>query len=311
MAQLFSDMGGGSGGSTGQVGNNAYAQISPLLQPELLKLFKLAQSSVPTSQPSLESTITSGINSPLLSAVLGPALERLRAPQAEQRMQLTDQARAAGGLRGSPYANASVDLLNKQGLQTNDLIGTIISQILGTLISGQLQENKNAFLPANAYTDLLNAGKPQIVTGGLGGGGSGGSGGSGSSLGLDTPMSPTPNFDAHAAWLNRPMGGGGILGPNAPGMHGNPAEAPYNPYSNVGIPGVGGAGGGGGGGQIIYNPTTGFYESAPANTAYLDVNSNLPSWLTSGMTNSDQGLLGYGQAYPAEGSNYSDTNWEY
>ena len=257
MAGFDGAFGGGGGGLPAGT-----SVISPLVLPEIMELFKKTQNIIPTQLPSLQSIIQGGMNSPLLEAVMGPMLQRLQQPQAEQRQQLTDMARAAGGLRGSPYSTSYGNLLNTQGQQRNDLMAQVLQQILTPLISGQLQEQKNMFLPANAYTDLIQAVKPTIVGGGGFGSSSSSSGGAVGSF-LDRPFS-----DPYAEFgLARPSGGmtgnggGGWLGPNA-GL-----ATPWpNDMANLPISG-GGGGYGTGGSDITYNPVSGMYESAPSNAA--------------------------------------------
>lgn len=195
------------GGSTG------FNIFDPTSVANFSRVANAAGSSIPQRLPSLESIITQGVNSPLLAAVLGPALERLRAPQAQQQQQLTESTRAAGGLRGSQYTQGMNQLLYNQGLQTNDLMGQVIQQMLAPIISGRLQEQRNQFLPSEALINLLRAIRPEAV----GSRATTGAGSSGwenipPSLGLNTPTSPTPGFDQFGLNLQGLGGSGSSAG---------------------------------------------------------------------------------------------------
>lgn len=231
----FSTAGGGSGSGSVNVGGSQV--ISPLAIPELLKLFNQAQSAVPTQLNSLQSMIQGGMNSPLLEAILGPALQRLQAPQAQQRQNLTEATRAAGGLRGSTYGQDMNQLQNNQALQSNDLMGQVIQQVLAQLVQGQLQEQRNSFMPAESLTNLLRAASPSVGRGGASA--SSGWDSIAPSGGLNTPMSPTPGFDLNSLLLNQPQTGGGAytgydLEMERTGGKGYgtpaPAATPYTPY---------------------------------------------------------------------------------
>jgi len=227
--------------------------VSPLVVPELMNLFNTAQGSVPTSMNSLQSMIQGGMNSPLLQQVLGPAMQRLVQPQAQQRQQLTDMTRAAGGLRSGEYGTNTNTLLNNQSLQQNDLMSDIIGKVLQTLVSGQMQEQQNSFLPAQAYTGLLNASRPTVI-----GGFPPGNSSSSSQSGGSPSMANNPFFTGNSglntggalpdSYGNSPM----IMGPN---------YQPSGPQQPQASPG-------GGtdflGSNIVFNPQTGMYESAPS-----------------------------------------------
>lgn len=137
---------------------------SPTVDPTFGKLYKQTQRAIPTEVQGLESLIQGGMNSPLLELVLGPMLQRLQAPQAAQRQQLTEATRAAGGLRGSTYGQDMNTLLQNQGQAQNDLMGQVVSQVLGQLIQGQLQSQRNQFLPGESLTNLLKTISPTITS---------------------------------------------------------------------------------------------------------------------------------------------------
>lgn len=251
--------GGGMATSTGTRGG----VISPLINPDFNQLYKRTAGAIPTKMPSLESLIQGGMSSPLLSAVLEPALQRLVAPQAAQRQQFTEAARAAGGLRGSTYGQGMNTLMQNQAQGQNDLMGQVIQQILGTLVQGQLQEQRNAFLPAQSMTDLLRTIRPDVVRPTGGTSTSGGWEGIPASQGLGTPTSPTPGFDAYSQQLQGlgGVGGGGVQraapGVQSPGVTtpGGPPNQYVDPYSGMS-----------GGNAIAQNPYTGVYETvAPSN----------------------------------------------
>ena len=203
--------GGTKGGAqSGSTGKFDWASISPLLNPDFMKLFQQAQSSVPTEMQSLQQMIQGGMQSPLLQAVLGPALQRLQAPQQLQQQQFTEAARASGGLRGSTYGQGLNTLMQNQGQQQNDLMGQVIQQVLGQLVQGQLQEQRNQFLPAESFTNLLRTIRPELATSGQ----RATSGSSGwenipPSLGLGTPMQGSTM--GPAGGVNTMMGGGGSM----------------------------------------------------------------------------------------------------
>src|SRR3990167_8320249 len=204
---------GSAGAGAGQVGNTAFRQVSPTGDPAFSELYGQTREAIPRSLPTLETLISGGMESPLLQAILGPAMERLRIPQAQQREQFTEGARAAGGLRGSTYQQNYGNLLNQQALQGNDLMSQIISQVLSTLVGGQLQEQQNSFLPARSMTDLLRTIAPSTITG---------------------PVNPSRGFNAG-------RGGGMSAGGNDRGWSGPgalaggggataPASQPFTPY---------------------------------------------------------------------------------
>lgn len=241
---------GGSGGGSGQAGNVNYAQVSPTSDPSFAALLAqiLQQTPQRENMTSLQDMITGGMNSPLLQSILGPALARLQAPQAQQRENLTESTRAAGGLRSSSYGQNYNKLQEQQGQQQNDLMGQVIQQVLSSLISGQMQEQQNSFLPGRSLTELLRTIAPQTVTG------SGVSGSRGAwdamspSQGLQTPMMGDSMGPAGGAppggsgWGgntgggSRGGGGGSVIGGNQPAPTAQPPQY---------IDPLGGMGGGG------------------------------------------------------------------
>ena len=242
--------------AAGTVGNTAFTQVSPLDDPAFADLFKQILASIPGSVPGIESLVSGGMNSPLLQLVLGPALERLKAPQAQQREQFTESARAAGGLRGSTYGGGMNKLMQNQGLQVNDLMSQVIQQVLGTLVQGQLQSQRNQFLPTEARSNLLPRIAPQTIQGsmaGMGGGGGGGGGGGRSSI-----LQPGIDFGNYTAGnaitqpgVGAPIGGGGF-DPMAGGRAQAPQYAPaqyVDPWANLTNDNVGGGWFDTGGGQ--------------------------------------------------------------
>lgn len=223
--------GSSSGGSTTVGGTQV---ISPLAIPQLNDLFNTAKTAVPTEMRSLDQMIQEGMNSPLLQLVLGPMMERLKAPQAAARTNLTETTRAAGGLRGSTYGQDMNTLQNNQAQQGNDLMAQVLQQILGPLITGQMQEQKNSFLPAEAYTNLLGAAKPSLgktattTTGWEN---------IASSLGLGTPMEGDAAGGSNIANLLRSLQAGKTAtpsatgAPTAPATPGAPPPQYVDPYS--------------------------------------------------------------------------------
>lgn len=255
--------GGSSGSGSASVGGSQV--ISPLALPELMQLFNRTQANIPNQDQlgSLQGMIQGGINSPLLQMVLGPALQRLQPQQAQQRQNLTESTRAAGGLRGSTYGQDMNTLQNNQALQTNDLMAQVIQQMLSPLISGQLQEQQNQFLPAKSLTDLLQASRPAIA------GRGGASASTGwenipASQGLGTPMmgdtmGPAGGGSDIANMLRQLSTGGSAT---APGASATGPMKPANPYTPYLDPLGGGGGGGsydlgfGAGTQYLNSPAT-------------------------------------------------------
>jgi len=238
----------GSGGG-GAVGNTRYAQVSPTSDPSFAALLAqiLQQTPQRENMTSLQDMITGGMNSPLLQSILGPALARLQAPQAQQRENLTESTRAAGGLRSSSYGQNFNKLQEQQGQQQNDLMGAVIQQVLSSLISGQMQEQQNSFLPGRSLTELLRTIAPQTVTGSVGGGGSSGSVSGGMGRGADPLLEAQQNWDnmQAAGFRNmgpRPGGGGGSSGQVGQIGGSQPAPAAQPPQY---IDPLGGSGGGG------------------------------------------------------------------
>jgi hypothetical protein len=192
MANLF----GGAGTAVntaggGTAGGGDWTAVSPLVIPELRDLYMRAQGAVPSKMQSVQDMVAGGMNSPLLQAVLGPALQRLVQPQAAQREQLTDIFRDTGGLKGGQYGVRMNDLLTNQSQQQNDLMAQVLGQVLNPLLSAQIQEQRNQFLPAQTYADILQAARPNFNFGSNARSSSSSSGWESiaPSLGLGTPMS--------------------------------------------------------------------------------------------------------------------------
>lgn len=252
--------GTGSGSSSGAVGNINYQQVSPTSDPTFARLLADIEAMTPKSLPGIDSIVSGGMNSPLLQLVMGPALQRLQGPQAQARQGLTEQARAAGSLRSSQYGKDMNTLRNNQALQQNDLMGQIIQQVLGTLVSGSLQSQQNSLLPGKSYTDLLRTVAPQTLTGAntaVSGGYRGGSGASSIS-----PSAEELNAEALQRWAAVQRGlnvgpGSAEVGVNSP-KPGGATTAPISPYTPYLDPF------GGGGSGVTFNPSSGRYESAPS-----------------------------------------------
>ena len=248
--------GGGTSGASGTVGNTNYAQVSPTSDPSFAALLAqiLQQTPQREGMTSLQDMITGGMESPLLQSILGPAMQRLQAPQAQQRQNLTEATRAAGGLRGSTYGQDFNKLQQNQGQQQNDLMGQVIQQVLSSLISGQMQEQQNSFLPARSLTELLRTIAPSTVTSGGVSGSRGAWDAMSPSQGLQTPMMGDSMGPAGGA----PPGGSG-WGGNTGGRGGGGGTFQPAPSSGGGVAGgsqpqppqyidpLGGMGGGGGG----------------------------------------------------------------
>ena len=250
--------------AAGTVGNTAFTEVSPLDDPAFAQLFQQIMASIPQGQPGIQDLVSQGANSPLIQAILGPALERLRIPQAQQRQQFTESARSAGGLRGSTYSSGLTNLMQNQGLQQNDLMSQVISQVLNTLVSGQLQSQQQQFLPAQTMGNVLPRIAPQTLQGGLpSGGGAGMFGGGGGRSSILQPGQDYGNYAAGNAILTPGIGlpfnqGGGQ--PQQQQQGPAPTQAPpqyIDPWAWVPQQG-GGTGSGGtfdiGGGMQYYQP---------------------------------------------------------
>ena len=253
---LFSSLWGGGGGGDSGAGTTpagAGQLISPTGDPTFARLLEAAQAAIPTSQPSVMDIAGQGASSPLLSAILGPMLERLRQPQAAQRTQLTEATRATGGLRDSAYTGGMNELLQKQGLQQNNLMAQILQQTLGPLLNASMQQQQMSYNPANILAGLLGAARPQYVPPQGAGGAGGGGGGSGwenipPSMGLATPMqgSSMPSTAGPGQWgyVNGRLqqipypdaGGGGGYNPPAAAA---PSGGGYDPLTQYLLGGQG------------------------------------------------------------------------
>ena len=277
----ISDNGGGS--TSGKVGTTEYKQllpeykqVSPTSDPTFAKLLEHILNVTPTALPGIEQLTAQGMNSPLLQLVLGPAMQRLQAPQAQARQNLTEQTRATGGLRGSTYGQDMNKLVANQGLQQNDLMAQVIQQVLGTLISGQLQSQQNSMLPGKSLTDVLRTIAPQTITSqtvsGQKGSSSSGWENIPPSRGLATPMSSGGSASpedrdaqlrgfpsAEAMRFQQMLGSlGGGTSRSSGGISSGSTSTPYTPYLDPLS---------GGGSNITFNPVSGRYESvSPSNT---------------------------------------------
>jgi len=88
--------------------------------------------------------------SPLFQAQLGPLMQSMNQYGVDARNSLTDQFRAAGGLRSGAYANAiprlEGDLVAKRGAAFGNLLGQVFQQMTQALQA-----------PMNQVPNLLNA----------------------------------------------------------------------------------------------------------------------------------------------------------
>lgn len=256
-------LGGGNAGA-GSTTTSGGTLVSPTADPTFASLAALIQSLVPQQGPDLASYINAGTNSPLLQAILQPALAQYEQGAGTQRQALTDAARSAGAQRSGAYLGSAIPNLEASLAQgRGNLIGQLTSQTLAPLLQSQLSAYNASFNPANALTNLLSALKPAL---------SGGSSSSSSartgwegvspSLGLDTPMG--------SSTLPSTQGPGYGTQPSGPSMNeilralGGGGGA--NPPPTTVRPDLGGVTGGGPTNRVTYNPTTGFWEttSTPA-----------------------------------------------
>lgn len=169
MANRLRD--GDGGGFTG-TSPGGFQTVSPLAIPELMSLFEQIRGGVPSTSDldpifqqilqsipgqtrSFEDIVAQGAGSPLFQQILQPALEALAPSEDLAREALTDRFRAAGGLRSGAYGVAAPRLEQNILGKRESLISQVLSQMLQPLISGSLEAQKNAFLPARSLTELL------------------------------------------------------------------------------------------------------------------------------------------------------------
>ena len=119
--------------------------------------------SINRPQASFEDLLSQGINSPLLQAILGPALRNLLPGAEEARQSLTDRFRASGGLRSGAYGvragQLESDILGQQG----DLISRVISSFLPTAVSGLQNESARSLQQSSLLESILGLTKPQFI----------------------------------------------------------------------------------------------------------------------------------------------------
>jgi hypothetical protein len=272
MAFLGNDPGGAGGG---QFGDLQWAQLSPNADPSFNNLYGQARDSIPTSMNSLEGLIQGGVNSPLLQSILGPAIQRLMGTEQASRDAVTDAFRSSGGLRSSQYGNTFANNESNIMDKRSSLISDMMSKTLGTLVSGQLQEQQNSFLPAAHFNDLLKTIRPDTVSGvqrpvqpgGSGGGISDPFGilkpdgfGSVDSMDTNNPLSP---------WYRSKAGASGSQISTPAAAAPTPAAAPKpTPWGGYGLDSVGG-----GGSTIQYGPWTPSTYNGPT-SGYTNTNTN-------------------------------------
>lgn len=255
----------GAGGTAGGV-PSSYAQVSPLTNDPFSQLYNQTKSLIPTDIASLGALISQGMNSPLLSAIIGPALQKLTASEDASRQAVTDAFRASGGLRssqyGRTYAQNEGNILNTR----SGLISDTIAKNLATIVPGLLQEQKNSFLPGEEYMNLMKLIRPDLVS--LPGVNGGGGGVNYGYTDLGTPSIFDPAYSQMlSSWQSRvtPQYGAspGLTGVNA-GTGGGvtPATTPApNPYGGYGFDQ---------GYPTTYNSNTGAYNTYSSPGPYQD-----------------------------------------
>lgn len=152
---------------SGRVGNVNYQQLDPAQGSESFRnVLDQIHGRIDNLQaPSYESFLQQGINSPLLQAVLGPALAKLLPGAQDSRQALDDQFRSAGALGSSAQANAGVKNENNIMGQQGSLIGQIISQMLPQMTTGLNQQFQNEMAIPGLLGQLLSQLRPDTVTG--------------------------------------------------------------------------------------------------------------------------------------------------
>ena len=189
-----------------------FQAVSPVIFPEMQDVIKRLLGSIP--QPaSFESILQQGISSPLLQAVLQPALANLIPGEAVARRNLTDQFRSAGALRSGAYGTAVPRLEGELQGSRGNLISQVLGQVLGTLISGQLQGQRNAFQGPELLSNLAGTLRPAVGFGRSEGGG--GEGGIGFSPTIAAPSARQPSASSGRDLISQLLQGGSGYPPGA------------------------------------------------------------------------------------------------
>jgi hypothetical protein len=196
IPMVFSTAPGVEGGGIGNVGNTGFVGVSPTATPggeAYSDILNRLYGRLPGAPPDFQALLQAGVASPLLQTVLQPALANLLPGEELARQQLMDQFRSAGALGSGAQGVASSRLENALQGQRANLISSIISQMLPTMVQGLSQQYQNQLAVPGLLGSLLQSAKPQIVTSqpgqGIGsvGGGRGGGGGYGGSSDFGTP----------------------------------------------------------------------------------------------------------------------------
>lgn len=149
------------------VGNVDYKQLDPAKGSESFKglLDQINSRIASTQAPSYESFLQQGINSPLIQAVLGPALARLQPGAEDSRTALMDQFRQAGALGSSAMGAAGAKNEANIQQQQGDLISQVIAAMLPQMTQGLNQQFQNQMSIPTLLAQVLGQTRPDTVTG--------------------------------------------------------------------------------------------------------------------------------------------------
>ena len=119
--------------------------------------------------PDFLGVLQQGLGSPLVQALIGPTLAALQ-PSAENIIgQLTDQFRAAGGLKGGQFGKALSQAGGQIAAQQGGVLANLIGGQVGNLIRGLGLQQQAQLDPIRAAISLLGItplGQQQRTTGG-------------------------------------------------------------------------------------------------------------------------------------------------
>lgn len=219
--------GGGGGGGGSPTGSPGSLQLPPLYggQEDILSML-LGKGGALQRQPNIAEFLQQGMQSPLLEAVLGPALARYMEGADQSRQALTDRYRASGGLRSGAYSVAGPKLEGEILQGRGSLIGDVISKMLSPMLQAQLGAYSAQVDP---LTRLFSGfPQPSRVPYPPGGGGGGGMGSS------SDPWSRLSSLGAGGAG-GAGGGYGGYLGGDQSSMYSPGGQDYYSPYSPSGL----------------------------------------------------------------------------
>lgn len=240
--------------------------------------------------------------SPLYQGQLQGLLQSLLPSEARARTGLTDTFRAAGGLRSGAYGTSAAqlegDILGRRQETAGRLLGQTFPQLMQAL--------QNPLGQVSSLIDALKLSQAQgarTTTGGGGGGGFSSSFGSPHLTGSNTPG----YFDTPGYGRGQVSPAGSTSGSTYGGT-GYAAPAPNVSNTNAGASDLLSQLLGGSGFNTTYNPSTNYYESAPAqNLGTFSPQQGGPSY-PAPTPEYDPISGAYQGGYQ---NDYASTNWEY